>query len=1253
MVTQDSWKLKEIIIALFAVVFVLYVHGAIPFLMLPTLGQVFMSTGFSQSMAGGSLFDFYAHDFGIPKPAAIAFGLAGVWPASLLIRTGMHAADAYTSVVALWLGLAMFSAYRIARWFGGAKMTALSLAVVWMTMPIIWGHAGYLTVSLGMALLSFYFLAAIKLFLINDETSKISSSSIVLYAVAAIISVFMDGYTFMMFASGSSILLLYMLLTRVDVRAQLLKVAAPVHVVSFALAYALYSFYIGKTSYAAQEIDIFRANGLDLSFLAIPSKGVHWIPDLLGISVKRSMELYFADGSVWSTTFALPVLILGLLSWWRTRRLTKISTGILLVSMFGFYMALGPSLKINSVKPDALRSPVEIVPYSQYIMASEYALAPTGNAWISERLPGFNNMRASYRWSALAIFALWLLVVIYTSRADKKDTRVLLAFLSILFLLNLPDLQKRWFVEVRHRTMFQQVDQELVEDLRKSIRQNETVAFLPWGNDFMVNYLAAKVGFRTFNIGGDKHLADARSQWPQALNSLPADEIDADKAISSLKLLIDGSADVIVLPHFSMRWASYFWPCSKEAILCPSERRTDLQPVIAALRASPYTDVVEADLFTTVRLRPEFANQTDRLALLSSMVGSVQYPISIDPVFLKAPYAPYVLQEGWYWRYGFESRHVWSKSAASILLPIPKHCETEKCEIKLIFRVFGASPERPVDVFFNSAEQVWQWSDKIIAITDAPVALNIPLAGRGLRSINLTIPDATSPHHLTGSPDTRILGILLQRIELLNFGGEATPEDFLESEPVSLEEKLDFGFSGKGAHYLQAGWSDPENWGTWSASRSATIFLPTSPAQVDSVVIDFAAAVSPSHPVQRVDILVNGFQAFSGSISERSGTLEFKIPEAAKSDSFKGITMEFRLPDAASPKEMGAGEDTRTLALGLRTITLTEDDNVAALGGGKSVEDILDLDPVSSGEKLGFGSSGKGAHYLQAGWSAPEDWGTWSDSRSATVFLKASPAQVDSVVMDFAAAVSPSHPVQRVDILVNGSQAFSGSISERSGTIEFKIPDAAKSDSFKGITMEFRLPDAASPKEMGTGKDTRTLALGLRTITLKQQSTEDGANVADPRGGKSVEKILELEFVSPGEKLGFGSSAKGVHYLQAGWSAPEDWGTWSDSRSATVFLKASPAQVDSVVMDFAAAVSPSHPVQRVDILVNGFQAFSGSIKESGTLEFKMPDAAKSDAFKGITMEFRLPDAVRPKDIGLGEDTRTLALGLRAITLTGR
>lgn len=774
---QDkTWEPKEIIISLFAVALVLYVHGAIPFLMLPTLGQAVWTTGFSQSMSNGSLFDFYAHDFGIPKPAAIAFGLSGAWPASLLIRIGMHAADAYAAMAALWLGLAMFSAYRIARWFDGTRLIALALAVVWMTMPIIWVHADFSMLSLGIALLPFYFLAAFKLFLFDVDLLKIPPASIALYATAVVVSVFMDGYTFMMFAAGSSMLLLYMLLIRVDARSRILKVALPVHVISFMLAYALYSFYIGKSNFEANQLDFFRGWGLDLSFLAIPTKGILWLPDVLHISVTRSDALYFGDGSVWTSTFALPIVILGFLSWLCIRRFTKISTGILLVSFFGFYMALGPSLKIHSVKPEDLQSshPRQL----SALMAAKYAIAPTGNAWISENLPGFNVMRASYRWSALGIFALWLLVVIGISRAGKKEVRVWLVLLTFLFLLNLPNPEKKWRSGFDNRVMFQQIDQGLVKELQQKIRPNEVVVFLPWGNDFIANYLAPKAGFRTFNIGGDKNLSAAQSRWPRKMLSL-GDEIDADKAISSTKMLIDGSADVIVLPYFHMLWSAHLWSCIDKTtarltdemrnnlrnipgFLCPSERRHELQPVITALRALPYVEVTETDLFTTARLRAEFAGQANRLALLSRITGSVRYPVSIGPGFAEAPY---VLQDGWY---GLEADHVWSNAAASMLLPIPKYCESEKCGFKIIFGVFGASSRRPVDVFFKSAEPGWHWSEKITAASGDPIALNVPLVGAaGFRSINLSIPDATSPQYLIGSPDNRTLGISLQRIEII------------------------------------------------------------------------------------------------------------------------------------------------------------------------------------------------------------------------------------------------------------------------------------------------------------------------------------------------------------------------------------------------------------------------------------------------------------------------------------------------------
>src|SRR3546814_9940811 len=63
----------------------------------------------------------------------MAFGLAGAWPASLLVRLGWHAADAYSGMVAFWLGLAMYSAYRIARGLGATRLHSVVGSTAWIS----------------------------------------------------------------------------------------------------------------------------------------------------------------------------------------------------------------------------------------------------------------------------------------------------------------------------------------------------------------------------------------------------------------------------------------------------------------------------------------------------------------------------------------------------------------------------------------------------------------------------------------------------------------------------------------------------------------------------------------------------------------------------------------------------------------------------------------------------------------------------------------------------------------------------------------------------------------------------------------------------------------------------------------------------------------------------------------------------------------------------------------------------------------
>lgn len=770
---NQKWRLREAIFALLAIAFVLFIHGAVPFFMMPTLAQAVWSMGFSQSLANGSIFSIFVHDFGIPQPAAIAFGLAGAWPASLLIRLGLHPADAYSGIAALWLGLGFFSAYQIASRFGAKRTMSLLGGAAWLSMPIIWAHAGYSMLSWGIALLPFYFLAALKVFVVEPESSRIPLSAIALYLIVPTIAIFMDGYTFMMFATGSSILLLYTVITRPDLRKSLLRIAIPVHVTSSALAYSLYSAYIGKSSFEAHPIDFFRGWGLDLSYIAIPTKGVLWLPDLLGLSLKRTDELHFGDISVWTTTFFLPVLLLGLIAWWRTRAHVKISTGFFLIALFGIYMGLGPSLKVNSTKPESLQ--LSHPRQQSALMAAEFSVIPTGNAWIFEKLPGFKVMRASYRWSALGIFALWLLTMIWVSHSEKKYQTIWLLTLTVLTLINLPNLQQRWQSGIDERNMFQQIDQELVAALTQHIHPGEKVAFIPWHNDFIANYLAPRVGFRTFNIGGDKNLAVAQASWPLEMNSLRG-ELDIGKAQTAVSMLVDETTDVVILPYFHMLWSPHLWPCLAETtatltkeqqesyrsisdFLCPIDRRNALKPFVTALRELPDVEVVETSLFAVVRLRPEFVEGREELT--NTILGNVRYPIEVGT---RLKESPYVLRKGWH---DPEPNHVWSQSTARLILPVPKDCETMHCDAILKFAAFGASQQRHVSIVFDSGESNWQWEENIVATSGNTVEVKVPFLGaKGVRRVSISIPEAISPQALTGSPDPRVLGISLQRIEL-------------------------------------------------------------------------------------------------------------------------------------------------------------------------------------------------------------------------------------------------------------------------------------------------------------------------------------------------------------------------------------------------------------------------------------------------------------------------------------------------------
>lgn len=745
---KTHWTFLDVILAIIAFFCMMMVQGTVPFVMTPDLLQAVWSMGFSQSFANNqSIFDVFARDIGIPGPAAMAFGLAGAYPASLLMRLGIHAADAYSLAAMFWFAVAFVSAIRISTNFGASKHVALMLGSTWLSMPIIWAHSGYSMVSWGISLLPFYFLSALLLFQIERKAEHFSVWHCVLYPVAALVAVFMDGYTFMMFATGSTLLLGFEVITnRLQKKAYFLKCAAPVHFASFAAAIALYSCYIGKPSFEPSSLDFFRGWGVDLNYIAIPTKGILWMPDLLGYNTPRSNEENFGDSSVWKTTFIIHLIIIGLFAWWNLRKKTSCATGILLVAIFAFYMGLGPSLKINSTKPPSVQCSAPGNMSSS--MPDKYAVMPTGSAWISENLPGFNNMRAAYRWIALTVFALWLLMVIWLARRMQYYPIISILVLAAVILLNLPDLKKHCRRNVSFHEMFHQIDEDLVLPLKGAIKLGQSCLFVPTENDFLVNYLAPKAGFRTYNIGGDKNLDEAQKKWPDEVFGI-FNELNDSSFISALMLLVSEKADVVIFQNFEKLDSNSPWPTQQKDNNILFKYKSSANQVIDLSCFSFQTD----KFFSFLRIKPEYSGKSSLIKL------SFTYPIS----FGSGDNGASLLSRGWHQS---EKTHTWSQAEAKLILPNPKGFKSGVCMTGwLKFAVFGASTSRPVDVYFESDDPAWSWKQKITALSQEAQEIAIPL-GSSPKVIHIRVPEATSPQKLMGIQDPRIIGIALQEITI-------------------------------------------------------------------------------------------------------------------------------------------------------------------------------------------------------------------------------------------------------------------------------------------------------------------------------------------------------------------------------------------------------------------------------------------------------------------------------------------------------
>jgi hypothetical protein len=728
--------------ALLMLVVVFVFNGTLPGLLTPTTAQLFWATGFSQSFINDG-FSIYAHNFGAPEPAAMAFGLAGALPVSAFLKLGLSAADAYSASFALWLAVAFGGAYKLARRWGGEPFISLMLAAVWCTMPVVWEHQGYSMLALGIALLPFYFYCSAR---VLDRPTSIAN--FILFLFACLVAVFMDGYTYMMFAVATGFAFLFSLVrgranTIFDVACRLLSIG-----IGFSVSYVLYTKYIGQPEFSPAPLDFFRGWGANVEFFFVATKGILLLPDLLGLSDARAAMEYFGDSSVFKTTFSAAILVAAIVA-------AMIGTGdrralalFGIIALFGFYMALGPSLKVLTYRPAGM----------DQLMPESYGLLSTGSSILSGSLPGFKNMRASYRWIALGLFGCWaILAMVLAGRpwSAKRKAVVLLAVAAF----NIPALS---IVRSYYDTRFVIYDREAeVQKLAPLVNKGETIAFLPYRNDFLVNYLASRLDIRTYNIGGDKNLASAWEHWPDTMKRFTQDELDPEFTSNVRAVLENEDADAVILPYIDLLWAAHGGPL-KDVL------KDELSAVAETLDADPRLTVSYIDRFAVVRLNAGLRGMGDawvaqsydprlnRKAVKLEQGSSVSFRTGdIDP--------EYLVHRGWS---RLEPGGIWSKrNVANLLLDLPMEQDVT-LRIELTPFVPRPKDQMTVQLSINGTVVL----ERAYAGPWPRVAEKVTLPGSALRADGLNVLELKAAPLLSpmkiGIPDPRVLGVMLHKISV-------------------------------------------------------------------------------------------------------------------------------------------------------------------------------------------------------------------------------------------------------------------------------------------------------------------------------------------------------------------------------------------------------------------------------------------------------------------------------------------------------
>lgn len=113
-------------------------------------------------------------------------------------------------------------------------------------------------------------------------------------------------------------------------------------------------------------------------------------------------------------------------------------------------------------------------------------------------------------------------------------------------------------------------------------------------------------------------------------------------------------------------------------------------------------------------------------------------------------------------------------------------------------------------------------------------------------------------------------------------------------------------------------WTHPEPWGSWASGNQASRALPLPPKGAQSLTLTARAFLTPKHPTQAVEVMVNG-QKQSEVVFQQESNNQITIPITRENVQAGYLNIQFRFKNPARPKDLGIGDDDRSLSIGLES----------------------------------------------------------------------------------------------------------------------------------------------------------------------------------------------------------------------------------------------------------------------------------------------------------------------------------------------